>query len=117
MKAHGMHGFLIKSSRKDLTEEQARASIRAFQDRLTVIKQAAITKWNCSSESAIRLMDVYGQLIARGVDKTTIQQRLPNNRPSFRALSEAQAQEALKTFTHWLKTYNEVVQEEVVNNG
>src|SRR6266511_2528560 len=104
-------------SRKDLTEEQARAGIKVFQDRLTVIKQAEITKWNCSSESAIKLMDVYGQLIARGVDKTTIQQRLPNNSPSFRALSEAQAQEALKTFTHWLKTYNEVVQEEVVNNG
>ncbi len=90
-------------------------AMQFFQDRLTVIKQAEITKWNCSSESAIKLMDVYGQLIARGVDKTTIQQRLPNNSPSFRALSEAQAQEALKAFTHWLKTYNDVVQGEVVN--
>jgi len=105
------------ASRKDLTEEQARAVIKVFQSRLDIIRQASLDQWQCAPDLAIRLMMVYGELIARGVDKETIQQRLPNNSPSFRALSEAQAQEALKVFTHWLKSYNEVVQGEVVNNG
>jgi len=105
------------ASRKDLTEEQARAVIKVFQSRLDVIRQASLDQWQCAPDLAIRLMMVYGELIARGVDKETIQQRLPDNSPSFRALSEAQAQEALKTFTHWLKTYNDIVQGEVVNNG
>lgn len=56
-------------TRKDLTEEQAQKVLNNFQSRLEVIKQAEINKWNCSPESAIKLMDVYGQLIARGVDK------------------------------------------------
>ena len=99
-------------SRKDLSEERAQEVLNNFTRRLEVLKKAETGKWNCSPSLAVKLIEVYGALIAKGVDKETINQRLPDGIPSFRALSDAQAEEALKALTHWLKTY-----EEVVNNG
>lgn len=105
-------------SRKDLTEAQARAVIKVFQDRLAVIKQARLDQWQCAPDLAIKLMMVYGELVTRDVDKTTMQQRLPGGVKSFKDLTEAQAQEALKVFTHWLSSYNEAAkQKEDVNNA
>ena len=97
-------------SRKDLSEEQARETFDNFTGRLEIIKKAEISKWNCSPSLAVKLLEVYGELITRGVDRATISQRLPDGMSSFRALSDAQAEEALKALTHWLKTYNEVVE-------
>jgi hypothetical protein len=97
-------------TRKDLTEEQAQFVFDQFTSRLEVIRQAEITKWNCSPAFAVQLIHVYSGLIARGIEKETIMQKLSKLGPSFRALSDSQAQEALKEFNHWLKSYDEAVE-------
>jgi hypothetical protein len=102
-KLKGMTGETIKSwlptgvtSRKDLNEGEARYFIANLERRL-------------------ELFNVCGELAARGVDSETMKSRLPNNIQSLKDLNPAQVEEALKAFTHWLKTYNEVVEGGVVN--
>jgi hypothetical protein len=100
-------------SRTDLTAEQAQKLVDDFGNRLEVIKQAEITKWNCSPTSAVRLIHVFSELISRGVERETIMQKLSKLAPSFRALSDAQATEALKELNHWLKSYDEATEGKV----
>jgi hypothetical protein len=99
-------------SRTGLNPDQAQKLIDDFGNRLEVIRQAEITKWNCSPTLAVRLIHVFSELISRGVEREVIMQKLSKLGPSFRGLSDTQATEALKELNHWLKTY-----EEVTSNG
>lgn len=80
-------------SRKELIEERAREVFDNFTFRL-------------------RLIQVCMKLGAKGVDKELMRERLPDGAKSVFALTDAQTIEALKAFTHWLKSY-----EEAVNNA
>jgi hypothetical protein len=102
-KAKGMTDDIIKSwlpagvtSRKDLDEGEARYFIANLERRL-------------------ELFNVCGELAVKGVDSETMKGRLPSGVQSLKDLSLPQVEEALKAFTHWLKTYNEVVEGSVIN--
>lgn len=102
-KSKGMTDDIIKSwlpagvtSRKDLGEGEARYFIANLERRL-------------------ELFNVCGELAARGVDSDTMKGRLPNGAQSLKDLSLPQVEEAMKAFTHWLKTYNAVVEGSVIN--
>jgi hypothetical protein len=99
----GMTDDIIKSwlpagvtSRKDLDEGEARYFIANLERRL-------------------ELFNVCGELAAKGVDSETMKSRLPGGSQSLKDLSLPQVEEALKAFTHWLKTYNQVVEGSVIN--
>ena len=104
-RAKGMTDDVIKSwlpagvtSRKDLDNSEAQYFIFNLERRL-------------------ELFDICMALAEKGVDKDTMRLRLPGGAQSLKDLNQAQVEEALKAFTHWLSTYNQVVQGEVVNNG
>ena len=84
------------ASRKDLAEDQAEEFIANLNQRL-------------------RLIYVCADLATKGVDSDTMKNRLPNGVQSLKDLSLPQVEEAIKAFTHWLKTYNEVVEGSVIN--
>jgi hypothetical protein len=101
--AKGMTDDIIKSwlpvgvtSRKDLGEGEARYFIANLERRL-------------------ELFNVCGELAARGIDSQTMKDRLPSGVQSLKDLSLPQVEDALKAFTHWLKTYNEAVEGSVIN--
>jgi hypothetical protein len=101
--AKGMTDDIIKSwlpagvaSRKDLDEGEARYFITNLERRL-------------------ELFNICGELAAKGVDSETMKSRLPGGSQSLKDLSLPQVEEALKAFTHWLKTYNQVVEGSVIN--
>jgi hypothetical protein len=101
--AKGMTDDIIKSwlpagvaSRKDLNEGEARYFIANLERRL-------------------ELFNICGELAAKGVDSETMKSRLPGGSQSLKDLSLPQVEEALKAFTHWLKTYNQVVEGSVIN--
>jgi hypothetical protein len=103
LKTRGIDDQTIKSwlpsgitSRKDLTEDQANDFIYALERRLD-------------------LFNVCGELAAKGVDSDTMKGRLPNGAQSLKDLSLPQVEDALKAFTHWFKSYNEVVEGSVIN--
>jgi hypothetical protein len=84
------------ASRKDLNEGEARYFIANLERRL-------------------ELFNICGELAAKGVDSETMKSRLPGGSQSLKDLSLPQVEEALKAFTHWLKTYNQVVEGSVIN--
>lgn len=57
----------------------------------------------------LKLMELYVALISKGVPKETIVMKLPDGAQSLIGLTPAQVEIANKSFTHWLKTYQEVV--------
>jgi hypothetical protein len=82
------------TSRKDLNEGEARHFLENLNQRL-------------------RLMELCAALANKGVDRETLAMKLPNNPGSLLTLIyPQQVEKAISDFTHWLKTY-----EEVVNNG
>jgi hypothetical protein len=102
-KLKGMTDDIIKSwlpagvaSRKDLDEGEARYFIANLERRL-------------------ELFNVCGELAAKGVDSEMMKSRLPGGPQSLKDLSLPQVEDALKAFTHWLKTYNQVVEGSVIN--
>jgi hypothetical protein len=103
LKTYSIDDDVIKSwlpqgiaSRKDLDPEQARDFIENLAQRL-------------------RLMEICATLSAKGVDSAIMRLRLPNGATSLLTLTLPQVQEAIKSFTHWLNAYSEVVEGEVVN--
>lgn len=85
-------GWLPKGiqSRKELSEDQALEVFDVFTNR-------------------IGLIEVCMRLGSKGVDKETIRQKLPNGKTSVLDLTAAETQDTLKSLTHWLKSYEEVV--------
>lgn len=78
------------TSRKELSTDQALDVIDDFLRRL-------------------RLMEVCIELGKRGVDKEVMRQKLPGGVQSVKDLNSAQVIEALKAFQHWLKSYEEAI--------
>lgn len=83
------------TSRKDLDEGEARYFIENLTQRL-------------------KLMEVCAALASKGIDKETMRLRLPDGVGSMLTLTTAQTEIAIKSFTHWLNSYNEVVEGRVV---
>jgi hypothetical protein len=75
---------------------------------------SGLDQWQCGRALAMQLIKVCQQLKAKGVDDELMRSRLPGGVQSRKDLTPDQAQDAIKAFTHWLKTYNEVVEGEVV---
>lgn len=102
--AKGMTDDIIKSwlpagvaSRKDLDEGEARYFITNLERRL-------------------ELFNVCEELHNRGVSDDTMRMKLQlQEGQSLKDLTLAQVESSVKSLTHWLKTYNEVVEGSVIN--
>lgn len=84
-------------SRKELTSDQALLVFDDFTFRLKLIHACM-------------------QLGSKGVDKETMRAALPGGAKSVFSLTGAQTQDALKRFTHWLKSLEET-EKEAKSNG
>jgi hypothetical protein len=78
------------TSRKDLSEGEARYFLENLNQRL-------------------KLMELCAALASKGVDRETLRMRLPNGAQSLLTLTNQQVEEAIKNFAHWLKAYEEGV--------
>jgi hypothetical protein len=86
-------------SRKELSDEQAQAFVSDVERRM-------------------KLNSVCAKLSVKGVDRETMRQKLSGISAgivSLKDLNSEQVEKALKEFTYWLNTYNEVVEGSVVN--
>lgn len=101
LKTRGITDDVIKSwlpkkanitSRKDLDENQALKFIENLSLR-------------------IKLIELCSELAHRGVDNETMKKRLPGGLSSLKDLNLEQVHEAIKIFTHWLKSWNEMKEE------
>lgn len=116
-------GFLDESEIETIPGAQRIAppeedAIMTEQEALTLsYKASGLDQWKCSRATAMEVIKVTAQLKAKGVDDDTMRKRLPDGVVSRKDLTEAQAKEAIKAFTHWLNTWNEVVEGEVIVNG
>jgi hypothetical protein len=79
------------TSRKDLSEGEARYFLENLNQRL-------------------KLMELCAALANKGVDRVTLAMKLPNDPGSLLTLIyPQQVEKAISDFTHWLKSYEEVV--------
>jgi hypothetical protein len=79
------------TSRKDLSEGEARYFLENLNQRL-------------------KLMELCAALANKGVDRDTLAMKLPNDPGSLLTLIyPQQVEKAINDFTHWLKSYEEVV--------
>lgn len=121
-------GFLDESEVEDvpgarrLEMEESELTDKEREQLIIVHKTSGLDQWRCTQESgsrqlALDLIKVCDALAKKGVDDETMRLRLPGGVASRKDLTAAQAQEALKAFTHWLKTYNEATQDGQVHQG
>jgi hypothetical protein len=113
----------IPGARRMPSPEDDAVMTDAEREALTIRhKTSGLDQWRCTQESGSRqlamdLIKVCDELKAKGVDDELMRQRLPGGVASRKDLTAAQAEEAIKAYRHWLKTYGEVVEGEVVVNG
>lgn len=123
-------GFLDESEVDDvpnarrIPSPEAEATITEAEKQSLILKHktSGLDQWKCTQESGSRqlamdLIKVCDELEAKGVSDELMRSRLPGGVQSRKDLTAAQAEEAVKTFQHWLTTYNEVVEGGVVIHG
>lgn len=93
---------------KGVTDEVIKSWLPpGFESRKDLEGELAI-EFAKNLHSRIKLIEICAALAARGVDKETMSMRLPGGVRSLKDLSPEQVAEAIKAFTNWLNSYDEI---------